>query len=67
MATMNTYISKDRRQDLIEQYLDCWWDTCSYSTEAEAETEALLIRTELEAMNNSQLVAEIEATGWGIV
>ena len=29
---MNTYISKDRRQDLIEQYLDCWWDTSSYST-----------------------------------
>ena len=64
---MNTYISKERRQELIEQYLDCWWDTCSYSTEAEAEEEAKWMQEQLDAMNNSQLVAEIEGTGWGII
>ena len=64
---MNTYISKERRQELIEQYLDCWWDTCSYSTEAEAEGEAKWMQEQLDAMNNSQLVAEIEGTGWGII
>lgn len=65
MAT--TYINKARRQDLIEQYMDCWMETCSYSCEESAEEEAIWMRKELEAMNNSQLVAECEANGWGIV
>jgi hypothetical protein len=65
MAT--TYISKARRQDLIEQYMDCWLDTCSYSTEDNAETEGQWMRGQLEAMNNSQLVAECESSNWGII
>lgn len=61
-----TYINKARRQDLIEQYMDCWMGTCSYSTEEAAEEEAAWMRQQLEAMNNSQLVAEFLQTGWGI-
>jgi len=62
-----TYITKARRQDLIEQYMDCWFETCSYSTEANAETEGQWMQQQLEAMNNSQLVAECETSGWGII
>ena len=65
MAT--TYITKARRQDLIEQYMDCWFDTCSYSTEENAEIEGEWMRGQLEAMNNSQLVAECSSLGWGII
>jgi hypothetical protein len=61
-----TYINKARRQDLIEQYMECWFDTHSYSTEADAESEGRWMRDQLEAMNNSQLVAECKAIGWGI-
>lgn len=64
MAT--TYISKARRADLIEQYMDCWMDTQSYSSEEDAEAEAAEMRQELEAMNNSRLLAECKASGWGI-
>jgi len=64
MAT--TYINKARRQDLIEQYMDCWFDTQSYSTKDAAESEGQWMRGQLEAMNNSQLVAECKASGWGI-
>jgi hypothetical protein len=61
-----TYITKARRQDLIEQYMDCWFGTESYSTEDAAESEGQWMRSQLEAMNNSQLVAECKASGWGI-
>jgi hypothetical protein len=64
MAT--TYINKARRQDLIEQYMDCWFDAESYSTKDAAESEGQWMRGQLEAMNNSQLVAECKASGWGI-
>lgn len=64
MAT--TYITKDRRQSLIDQYMDCWFDTQSYSTEDAAEDEGREMRTELESMNNSQLMAEVQSSGWGI-
>jgi len=64
MAT--TYITKARRQDLIDQYMDCWFDTQSYSTEAASESEGQWMRGQLEAMNNSQLVAECQRSGWGI-
>jgi hypothetical protein len=61
-----TYINKTRRQNLIEQYMECWFDTQSYSIEAAAESEGRWMRDQLEAMNNSQLVAECKASGWGI-
>jgi hypothetical protein len=64
MAT--TYITKSRREDLIEQYLDCWWETHSYSTEEQSETEAFWVRNQLEAMNNSELVSYVTESGWGI-
>jgi hypothetical protein len=64
MAT--TYITKDRRQSLINQYMECWFDTESYSTEEAAEGEGREMRAELESMNNSRLVAECRSTGWGI-
>ncbi len=64
MAT--TYINKTRREDLIEQYMDCWFDTHSYSTEDAAEEEGRWMRGQLESMNNSQLVAECRSSGWGI-
>jgi hypothetical protein len=65
MAT--TYINKARRQDLIKQYMDCWLETESWESEATAEEDEAWMRQELEAMNNSQLVAECEASGWGII
>jgi len=65
MAT--TYITKARRQDLIEQYIDCFMDTHSYSTEEAAEQEAAEWRQALESMNNSQLIAEFHANGWSFV
>ena len=62
MAT--TYITKDRRQSLIDQYMECWFDTESFSTEEAAEEEARELRSEFMSMNNSQLMAEIKASGW---
>ena len=62
-----TYINKARRQDLIEQYMNCWLETESWESEATAEEDEAWMRQELEAMNNSQLVAECQASGWGIV
>ena len=64
MAT--TYITKDRRQFLIDEYMEFWFDTESYSTEDAAEEEGREVRTELESMNNSRLVAHIEASRGGI-
>lgn len=63
----STYITKERRQDLIDQYMDCWFGTESYSEESAAEAEGAEMRSELESMNNSKLMAEIEASGWHIV
>jgi hypothetical protein len=63
MAT--TYINSDRRADLINQYMDCWFETCSYASEETMDTEAAWKRQQLVAMNNSQLVAECNSTGWG--
>ena len=66
-AMTTTYINKARREDLIEQYMECWSDTHSYSTEDAAEEESRWMRGQLESMNNSQLVAECRASGWGII
>ena len=59
-----TYITKDQRQDLIDRYMECWFDTESFSIEEAAEDEGLELRAEFESMNNSQLMAEIKASGW---
>lgn len=63
----STYINKETRSKLINQYLDCWFDTESYSKESEAESEAALIKSQLEALNNSELLKEIKSTGWEFI
>ena len=65
MAT--TYITKTRRAELINEFMECWHETESYSSEDRAEAEGVQYRADLEAMNNSELVAEITASGWGIL
>jgi|LakMenE18May11ns_1017448.scaffolds.fasta_scaffold7736653_1 hypothetical protein len=64
MAT--TYINKAQRQTLIDQFMECWFDTESYSTEDAAEEEGREMRAELESLNNSQLMAEIKKSEWSI-
>ena len=64
MAT--TYITKARRAELIDQFMDCWFETQSYSSEDQAEAEGAQYRADLEAMNNSELVAAINEYGWDI-
>ena len=67
----STYISKDRRSELIDEFMDCWMDTESYDgCQLEGltpEQSAAQMRSLLESMNNSQLVAEIKSSGWGII
>jgi hypothetical protein len=65
MAT--TYISKARRAELIEEFMDCWMETESYSTPEAADDEAHQYRADLAALSNPDLVAEIKASGWGIL
>ena len=57
MAT--TYITKARRAELIDEYMECYEETGGEDIADE--------RASLEAMNNSELVAEITASGWGIL
>ena len=64
---INTYLSAAKRADLIAQYMDCWFDTQSYSTEEAAEQEGAEMQAELEALPNPQLHAEIKASGWDIL
>jgi hypothetical protein len=60
------YITKSKREDLIDQYLDCWWDTESYELAQTADSEAFYLKQKLEAMNNSELVSYVTESGWGI-
>ena len=63
----STYISKARRAELIDEFMDCWIDTESYSTPETADDEARQYRADLEALSNPDLVAEIKASGWDIL
>ena len=63
----STYISKARRAELIDEFMECWLETESYSTPEAAEAEARDYRQGLHATPNPQLVAEIKASGWGIL
>ena len=63
----STYISKARRAELIDEFMDCWIDTESYSTPESADDEARQYRADLEALSNPDLVAEIKASGWDIL
>ena len=57
MAT--TYITKARRQELIDEYMECYEETGGEDIAAEEAS--------LKAMSNSELVAEIKASGWEIL
>tara|TARA_B100000925_G_C21959125_1_gene452558 strand:+ start:263 stop:472 length:210 start_codon:yes stop_codon:yes gene_type:complete len=67
----STYISKARRSELIDEYMDCWietesWDGCEqHGVTPEQATSQM--RSQLESMNNSQLIAEIKASSWEIL
>jgi predicted GTPase len=63
----STYLTKTKRAQLIDQYVDCWWDTAGYQ-DASDQDEACpdYVRNQLEAMNNSELVAFIKSSGWDI-
>ena len=63
----STYISKARRAELIDEFMDCWIDTESFSTPETADDEARQYRADLEALSNPDLVAEIKASGWDIL
>ena len=58
-STMNAFITKTRRQELIAEFLDCYEETGGEDTAAE--------QAKLQAMNNSELVSYVQAAGWGIV
>ena len=63
----STYISKARRAELIDEFMDCWMETESYSTPEAADDEARKYRADLAALSNPDLVAEIKASGWDIL
>ena len=63
----STYISKARRAELIDEFMECWQETESYSTPEAADDEARQYRADLEALSNPDLVAEIKASGWDIL
>ena len=56
---MQTFITKARRQELIDQYIDCHEDLGG------DDSEALLVQ--LNAMNNSELVQYVKDSGWDIL
>lgn len=63
----STYISKARRAALIDEFMECWIETESYSTPEAADDEARQYRADLAALSNPDLVAEIKASGWDIL
>jgi len=66
-STTNTYLSAAKRADLIDQYMECWYDTESYSAEDKADEEAAEIRAYFSALPNPQLYKEIKDSGWRII
>ena len=55
---MNTYITKTRRQELIDQYIDCYEETGGEDPEG--------LRIRLDALSNPELVKYCQDSGWGI-
>ena len=56
---MNTYITKARRQELIDQVLDCYYETGGEDVDA--------LEVQLNSLSNPELVKYCEDTGWDIV
>jgi hypothetical protein len=55
---MNTYLTQAQRQSLIEQYLDCHYETGG------DENDGMEIC--LNCLSNPELISEIQASGWDI-
>lgn len=56
---MNTYLTADRRRDLIDQYIDCYEETGGEDPEG--------MRAVLNCLPNPELVKYCKESGWGIV
>ena len=57
--TTTTFLSQAQRQDLIEQYIDCYEETGGEFPEYITEM--------LESLSNPALINEINASGWDII
>ena len=55
---MNTYLTQAQRQSLIEQYLDCHYETGG------DEDDGMEIC--LNCLSNPELIAYVQASGWDI-
>jgi len=55
---MNTYINESRRQDLIDQYIDCHEETGGEDSDG--------LRICLNCLSNPELVKYCQESGWGI-
>jgi hypothetical protein len=67
--TTNTSISLSalQRQEIIDEYMDCWIDTHSFSLNEEAaDEEADDMRTNLNSLSDSELYEEVKCSGWDI-
>lgn len=56
---MNTFITEERREELIFQYIDCYMETGGEDAEG-------LIHT-LNRLSNSELVRFCQDSGWDII
>ena len=55
---MNNYLTYARRQDLVDQYIDCYKET--------GGEDSTIARIGLERLTNSELVKTCLDSGWGI-
>ena len=56
---MNTYLTADRRQELIDQYIDCHEELGGEDSEG--------LRISLNCLSNPELVKYCQASGWDII
>lgn len=56
---MTTYINEARRQELIDQYIDCHEETGGEDSEG--------LRISLNCLSDSELVKYCKESGWDIV
>jgi len=55
---MQTYLTREQRQSLIDQYMDCYLETGG------DEDDGMEIA--LMGLSNPELIREVQSTGWGI-
>jgi hypothetical protein len=61
---MTIYLSAAKRTQVIDQYMECWHDTESYSSRDKADEEAAEMRAFLVALPNPKLYEEVKSNGW---